>query len=178
LCIPSAEEQRKNAIQLLRAIYRNTAKVLVLDKSIQQVSDDTEAENLLWTITSLSWMQRLWTYQESFSAKVVIFQLNDSTFALDQDFPSSMLPKPLQVVHTGLVQHLNNIRPAKDLEVTTQTNLGEVAAALNWRSTSKAGDETLAIAALFNVDTVQKAIRITCLSVPRFTFMLRTTIEA
>jgi len=153
LCIPSDEIRRKKSIGMLRAIYKNAKKVLVLDQSIQQCPDNIRAEELLWTITSSAWMQRLWTYQESYLAKIVIFQLSNSIFILDQEFPNSMLLKPVQVVQTGLVQHLNNIRPAKDLMIPRQTNIGEVSAALNWRSTSKTGDEALAIAALFGVDS-------------------------
>ncbi|KAL8789941.1 MAG: hypothetical protein Q9195_006602 [Heterodermia aff. obscurata] len=155
LCIPSASEQRKKSIRQLRNIYRNAASVMVIDREIRRCPRDASAERLLWTIASSPWMQRLWTYQEGYLATRVLFQVQGkSLIEIDQQWPSSTLPTSAQVVRTSLIQHLNNLRPDNGLpDVERKTNLGEVASAISWRSTSKSGDEVLAIAALLNLDT-------------------------
>ena len=158
LCIPKAETQRRKSIRLLRDVYRNAKKVLVIDKVIRQCKKETNVESLLWSIISSPWMQRLWTYQESYLATTILFELADSSFlSLDQTYPMSGLPKAAQVVRTGLVQYLNSLRPDKVLTGHRKTNIGEVAMAMNWRSTSRNGDETLAIAALLDVDSDELA---------------------
>ena len=107
-------------------------------------------------------MQRLWTYQESYLAEEVVLALSDSFFALFdsfKDFPESTLPDSIQVVRSSLVPILRRLRPDFSLQDDTRTSVGEVASAVNWRTTSKAGDEVLAVAALLNLDS-QKLSRI------------------
>lgn len=159
LCIPSAPKQRSNAIGLMRAVYRQARAVVVIDKTIRQCSHDARVEDILWAVTSSPWMQRLWTFQESFLARELHFEMaNDALLPHDQDFPPSTVIPPLQVVHTAFTQHLHSIRPDKSLaKREPRTNLGEVAAALSWRSTSRRSDEVLAVAALFNVDSKELA---------------------
>ena len=156
VCIPSSPEHRRKAIGLLRNVYKNAAQVLVVDKIVQQCPKDMSAEDLAWSLLCSPWMQRLWTYQESYLAAKTVLTLSDSFFALFdsfQDFPESTLPDSIQVVRSSLVPLLRILRPDVSLQGDTQTSVGEVASAVNWRTTSKAGDEVLAIAALFNLDS-------------------------
>ena len=155
LCIPSLKEQRRKSIGLLRNIYQYALKVVVIDRVIQECPENASTERLLWSVVTSPWMQRLWTYQESYLATKVLFSTaNQSFLEMDQDLPTSDLPAPSRVVRTSLVQALNTLRPDEGLSADTrQTNIGEVASAVSWRSTSKAGDEVLAIAALLKVDT-------------------------
>ena len=155
LCIPNSSEQRRRSIGLLRDIYQRADKVVIIDRAIRECSMNASAERKLWSIVSSPWMQRLWTYQESYLANKILFEFARQEFVeVDQTFPASSLPASVRVVHTSLVQLLNSLRPDKSLsKIQRQTNLGEVASAVCWRSTSKLGDETLAIAALLGVDT-------------------------
>ena len=156
VCIPSSPEHRRKAISLLRNVYRNAAQVLVVDKTVQRCQKDMPAEDLAWSIVCSPWMQRLWTYQESYLAAKTVLALSDSFFALFdsfEDFPESTLPDSIQVVRSSLVPILRILRPDFSLQGDTQTCVGEVASAVNWRTTSKAGDEVLAIAALLNLDS-------------------------
>ncbi|RDW64596.1 hypothetical protein BP6252_10247 [Coleophoma cylindrospora] len=159
MCIPSAPKQRSSAIGLMRSVYRQARSVIVIDKTIRQCSHDSSVEDILWAVHSSSWMQRLWTFQESFLARELLFEMaNNELLPHDQDFPPSKVISPLQVIYTAFTQHLHSIRPNKGLaEREPRTNLGEVAAALSWRSTSRRSDEVLAIAALFNIDSKKLA---------------------
>ena len=67
-------------------------------------------------------------------------------------FPRALLDG-IQVVRSSLVPILRILRPDSSLQGDTRTCVGEVASAVNWRTTSKAGDEVLAIAALLNLDS-------------------------
>ena len=156
VCIPGSREHRQKSIGLLRNIYRNAAQVLVVDKTIQQCQEDIAAEDLAWSIVCSPWMQRLWTYQESYLAAKTVLALSDSFYALFdslEDFPESTLLDSIQVVRSSLVPILRILRPDSSVQGDTRTCVGEVASAVNWRTTSKAGDEVLAIAALLNLDS-------------------------
>lgn len=157
LCIPQAVEQRKKSIALLRDVYQRASSVLVIDKTISTCSsgDDTPIEDLLWAITSSSWAQRLLTYQESYLARRLhLSTANEKLVTWDLDFPYSRILSTLRILYTSFEQHLRSLRPPDTQHGTERkTNIGQVASALNWRSTSRKADETLAVAALLLVDT-------------------------
>lgn len=160
LCIPSAKSQRRIAIGLLKKVYEQATSVLFIDKAIRQTAVNAPVEDLLWNIASSPWVQRLWTYQESYLAREVVFELADNHFfRLHDDYaPSEILLPPLQIVRTSLAAHLNILRPDPTIvRSERKTNIGEVATAISWRSTSKPGDEVLAIAALLSVDSAELA---------------------
>ena len=158
LCVPSLSKHRRKSIGLLRNVYRNASKVLVVDKMIRQCSADTSAEELAWSIISSPWMQRLWTYQESYLANNVVFELSGDSFLDIADFPFSTLPDSVQVVVSSLMPNVRILRPDLGLHGDRRTNIGEVSSALNWRTTSKMEDEVLAIAALLNVSSEALAV--------------------
>ncbi|OJD31471.1 het domain protein [Diplodia corticola] len=160
LCIPEANKQRKASIALLRDVYQQAASVLVIDKTITTcpLGNGALPEDFLWAIVSSAWAQRLWTYQESYLARQVQFCMTDSTIITwDQKLPPSRSISTLTVIHTSLDQHLRRLRPPieqrREKIAQRKTNIGEVATAINWRSTSRVSDETLAVAALLLLDT-------------------------
>jgi hypothetical protein len=117
-----------------------------------QCRADSSAEELLLELASSAWMQRLWTYQESFLATSIIVQLQDSFLELTwSTLPRSALPATVQVVWTSFYPLVSSLRPDQRQEMTRTANLGQVLTALNWRTTSKRGDETLTVAALLDV---------------------------
>lgn len=153
LCIPDTRPYRKKSVAQLRNVYINATKVIVIDMAMGQCRADSSAEELLWVLASSAWMQRLWTYQESFLATSIVVQLQDSFLELNSStLPRSTLPATVQVVWISLYSLVVSLRPDQRQEMARKTNLGEVLTALNWRTTSKRGDETLAVAALLDVD--------------------------
>ena len=134
-------------------MYTSATRVLVIDKTIGQCRSDSTAEDMLWAVVSSPWMQRLWTYQESFLATDVVVQFSDSLLELDlSTLPRSTLPATVQVVWTSLSFLIAGLRSDQSQQTGRKTNLGEVLTAVNWRSTSKHGDETHAVAALLDRD--------------------------
>jgi hypothetical protein len=153
LCIPKTRPYRDKSIGQLRNVYINAAKVIVIDRTMGQCRADSSPEELLWELASSAWMQRLWTYQECFLATSIVVQLQDSFLELNlSTLPRSTLPATVQVVWTSLCSLVASLRPDQHQEMTRKTNLGEVLAALNWRTTSRRGDETLTGANLLNID--------------------------
>ena len=72
LCIPSLKEQRRKSIGLLKNIYQYALKVMIIDRAIPNCPENAPAERLLCSIISSPWMQRLWTYQESYLATKIV----------------------------------------------------------------------------------------------------------
>ena len=66
--------------------------------------------------------------------------------------PRSTLPATVQVVWTSLSFLIADLRPDQSQQTGRKVNLGEVLTAVNWRATSKRGDETHAVAALLDID--------------------------
>lgn len=166
LCIPKAEEQRRLSIARLRDVYQNAAGVLVVDQTILNcvLDKDTPIEDLLWAITSSAWAQRLWTYQECYLADEVHFAIAGGKFVTwKRDFEASRNIPTLRILYASFEQHLRHLRPRlgpEDASIAQENRaatIAEVATALNWRSTSRLSDETLAIAALLRVDTLPLA---------------------
>jgi hypothetical protein len=153
LCVPDSKLHRQKSIRQLRNVYTNATKVLVIDKTISQCRSGSTAEDLLWAVVSSPWMQRLWTYQESFLATNIVVQFSDSLLELDlSTLPRSTLLATVQVVWTSLSFLIAGLRPDQSQQTGRKTNLGEVLTAVNWRSTSRRGDETHAVAALLDID--------------------------
>lgn len=153
LCIPDTRLYRKKSIGQLRNVYINASKVIAIDRALGQCRADSSAKELLWELVSSAWMQRLWTYQESFLATSIAVQLQDSFLDFKcSTLPRSTIPATVQVVWTSLYSLVSSLRPDQLQEMARKTKLGEVLTALNWRTTSTHGDETLAVAALLDVD--------------------------
>ena len=153
LCVPYASPYRYMAIRQLRQVYSRAAKVVVVDKCMTKCHSGEAAENVLWSIVSSSWMQRLWTYQEAFLPEHINILFEDSLFPLEPSkLPRSTLPPIIQVVWRNLFDRVASVRPNKMQQMAHKTNIGEVLAAMNWRTTSRRSDETLAAAALLDID--------------------------
>lgn len=154
LCVPYASPYRYLAIRQLRKVYSRATRAVVIDKSMTQCQSGDAAENILWSIVSSSWMQRLWTYQEAFLPEHMDILFDDSLFTLEpSELPRSALPPVIQVVWTNLFDHVASVRPNLTQRIMgRKTNLGEVLTAINWRTTSRRSGETLAAAALLSID--------------------------
>ncbi|KAF9463933.1 hypothetical protein BDZ94DRAFT_1235800 [Collybia nuda] len=155
LCIPGQEDLRRQAIGLMGTTYRDATAVLVIDDGIRTCSFDAlEEERLLRVLTSV-WMQRMWTLQEAMLARKLIFEFSDKLVALEDLIPSR--ENLWDAVKTQLAAEVFRLSKHQLYSPHDRTafNIGDVARSLQWRSTSKAEDETLAISSLLNVDAME-----------------------
>ena len=164
VCIPAAEKQRKKAIAILRSTYLNAAIVVVIDRCIRQCSMHTSSgtlrsEAILWAIVSSAWMQRLWTYQESYLAGGLIFEFSDGFWEYTEALPQPSLPKSVSPLWSCLASVVRTLRPRQSTDQVDGINLGALAYAVNWRTTSRISDELLAVAAVMNIDPTKMMAR-------------------
>ena len=151
LCIPTGKASRKKSIAMMKNIYRNADKVLVIDQTVRRCSKSASLEEISWAILASSWMQRAWTFQEGYLARSLIFETLDGFYALPEE-PEISSTSCIRLIQSGFQMILQNLRPKKGSALSASANFGIVSWALNWRSTSKAEDELPAIAPLVNVD--------------------------
>lgn len=162
LCIPNSNVYRKKAIGLMRQVYEDAEQVLVIDKALADLALKTaKRDEILWALQSSSWVRRLWTFQEGYLGRKVSCQVADHEFVeikTDteyEDMEQHKLFLARNVVYWHLSSRLADFRGARpDLD---QITIGTVMRAVGWRSTSKRGDETLAIAGLFKLDATKLA---------------------
>ncbi|PCH44756.1 hypothetical protein WOLCODRAFT_154797 [Wolfiporia cocos MD-104 SS10] len=154
LCVPAHAEARKRAIGMMAQIYRDAEAVLVLDSGIRSCSAYAPLEEMLLAVVTSAWMQRVWTLQEGMLAQELVFQFKEALVpyrALLQDAYVGILP-----TYVGLMIDLFRIRKLRqtaEIERLSGTiALGHLIVCLQWRTTSRPEDETLAIAGLLGVD--------------------------
>jgi hypothetical protein len=145
LCIPRKHGLKMQSIRLMEQIYRNAAKVLVLDRDIMKVDFTAISyERLLLEIACSDWNSRLWTLQEAFLAKKVSIAFQH------------------QVVDASTVRLLYINAPMTCLLITLQRQIGwlvgnvrtfgEVVRELGGRQSSEPSDEPLVLATLMGLD--------------------------
>ncbi|KAH8879175.1 hypothetical protein GQ53DRAFT_775181 [Thozetella sp. PMI_491] len=89
ICVPStggragAHDVRSEALVRMEQAYQASDKVLVLDANLQEVSLDSDPEELLARIRYSRWNRRLWTSQEGALPKQVYFQLAGGTVTVE-----------------------------------------------------------------------------------------------
>ena len=157
VCVPTAQKQRRKAISSLRSVYRNATIVMVIDRHIRECSmfaksGTIQSEAILWAIVSSAWMQRLWTYQESYLAKRLAFEFSDGIWEYQEPLPRPPLPLPVSELWSCLAAFVRTLRPRQRTEELRGITLGALAYSVNWRTTSRAGDEALAVAAVLDID--------------------------
>ncbi|KAF9262441.1 hypothetical protein L218DRAFT_867422, partial [Marasmius fiardii PR-910] len=156
LCVPEDKSLRKQAILLMAKTYQHAEAVVVFDKSIHKLcSSSSPVESNFLRVLSSGWMQRVWTLQEALLAKKLYFEFSDGLFPGDQllgDEASSSLFERINPLTAYLpASSLRYIlKPPK--EVDSLYNTSKVIGMLQYRTTSKPEDETLAIAGLLNID--------------------------
>lgn len=150
ICVPKAELARKKAIGMMARTYQDAEAVLVLDSSLQLMNSTESLGAKLLAVLTSGWMRRLWTLQEGVLAKQLYIQFADTHKALGDLIPpiSDMLLQPYQ---TDLAAEL--FRLMKRSGYGTYT-IGDVARSLRWRDTTRATDETLAIASLLGIQVL------------------------
>ncbi|KAK6507949.1 hypothetical protein TWF481_006368 [Arthrobotrys musiformis] len=154
LCIPNDPSVRKKAIGMMARTYTEAAAVLVLDSALLSIPSTLPREELAVQILLCGWMKRLWTLQEAVLAKKLFFLCSDGV-AIQL---SHVLPEPesmpLYPAQNDIAAELFRLMKWRGWNTYT---IGDVARALRWRATSRASDETLAIASLLDKDPASLA---------------------
>ncbi|KIJ35685.1 hypothetical protein M422DRAFT_262094 [Sphaerobolus stellatus SS14] len=124
------------------------------------------AEEKLLRIISSSWMQRLWSVQETLLARRLVFEFADDLMPLEDLIPTGKdLLDPLMAHLASEVFWLT--KHGSDF------GIGDIVKALRWRTTSRASDETLAISGLLNVDAMELVNLPAELRMPTFLMRVR-----
>jgi hypothetical protein len=74
ICVPLEPLERKAAIIGLKRTYEEADKVLVLDNTLQMVTNERKSTETLMRVASSSWIRRLWTFQEGALSRSLHFQ--------------------------------------------------------------------------------------------------------
>ena len=153
MCIPGAPEARGLAISQLGQVYKNACAVLVVDDSISLVGSATSPlrKDMMLTILASDWMHRLWTFQEGLLARTLYFEMHELLFELPiPAYNTDILG--LDVILQNLVLGTWIYHTRQDSTIHELT-VGDVFNSLQWRTTSKPEDETLAVSALLGIDS-------------------------
>ncbi|KAI0694822.1 hypothetical protein C8Q76DRAFT_571748, partial [Earliella scabrosa] len=165
LCVPGARGLRKSAITLMKETYQKADKVVVFDEGIRTLCVRTTSHReILFRITTSSWMRRVWTLQEALLARELYFELSDGLLPLrdlERTFrysvelvPSSLGPifrdsfMPYECYSSTLIDMLHKSTFPEERSLSAMETVFRL---LYGRTTSKPEDETIAIAGLLGV---------------------------
>ena len=158
LCIPEAREYRKEAIAIMKSVYQNATKVVVVDRSICQQSAQQTVMSLIYIVAASSWMQRLWTYQEAYLASSILLAFSDRLVNLQELVQRALrmaaVPSAQQLL-SGLCEPLifELLSLVPQPQASQRLPISRVLDVMRSRSTSRKSDETIAVSAVLNVDT-------------------------
>ncbi|KAL3446059.1 hypothetical protein BJX65DRAFT_279975 [Aspergillus insuetus] len=164
LCLPLRPKiWRKIAMRDMRQCYANASIVLVLDKHLQESSSQALATELLLRIAISDWRFRVWTLQEGFFAKRLMFQFLETAIdgaALWGDYLGTARANPRDAIAVFIALH---VAPALGLELYEPGKRGKhqtgeglsiatLTSSLRGRAISKPEDEPLCAASLLRQD--------------------------
>jgi hypothetical protein len=78
ICVPTTN--KIPALEAMLQTYQNADTVLVLDASLDCVSEQVSPQEMLLRIRTSPWMQRLWTLQEAWVANDLAFQFLEAAY--------------------------------------------------------------------------------------------------
>ncbi|MCJ1411140.1 hypothetical protein MMC19_005228 [Ptychographa xylographoides] len=153
LSVPIKSEYKRNAILGLRDIYRKAAKVLVLDRHLQQVG--THWLEMRVQVLCSEWMKRLWTLQEGRLASDLYIQFRYQAVPVSQ-LLTQEVPDDIQFdseVFGTLYQRLGRIFQAHFAEQGDRSQrFVALVQDLAHRSVTVASDEAICIATLLGLN--------------------------
>ncbi|KAJ4144433.1 hypothetical protein LMH87_003315 [Akanthomyces muscarius] len=149
LCVPKTDRERKTAIELMARTYSQAAAVLVLDDGLQRCPAAAPPGVKVLRVLTSGWMRRLWTLQEATLSRALYLAFADATLV-----PLAELIPPGSIIltrshHADLAKELFRLTK---LSAFQEYSIGDVARSLQWRTTNRSSDETLAIASLLGAD--------------------------
>lgn len=149
LCVPKTDRERKMAIELMARTYSQAAAVLVLDDGLQRCPAAAPPGVKVLRVLTSGWMRRLWTLQEATLSRALYLAFADATLV-----PLAELIPPDSIIltrshHADLAKELFRLTK---LSAFQEYSIGDVARSLQWRTTNRSSDETLAIASLLGAD--------------------------
>ncbi|GAM33927.1 hypothetical protein TCE0_013f01183 [Talaromyces pinophilus] len=86
LCVPVRKAHdvfRKKCIVAMRNIYQQAAAVLVLDAGIQKIPVSAPLADQSMALYESGWVRRLWTFQEGFLARQLLFCVQDASIHVE-----------------------------------------------------------------------------------------------
>lgn len=81
LAIPvrkSSKTERRKAIQKIHEIYTNAKFTIVVDNDLNKTSAGSKYQDIAMKILASAWMRRLWTLQEAYLSKKLLFAFADN----------------------------------------------------------------------------------------------------
>ncbi|KAF7507932.1 hypothetical protein GJ744_009966 [Endocarpon pusillum] len=155
------KELRKRAIRRIHDIYTKARYTVVIDNGLIQMKPSTY-EGTAMKILASGWMRRLWTLQEAYLSKRLLFAFKDQHLK-NLDELEEMYPKAndslTSNIPTAARNYFHNMlgpdRSARINELSSASGYGLLASvwrAAQWRTTSHSEHETLALATLLNVE--------------------------
>lgn len=159
LCVPVHQqdvELRKKAIRDMRKVYGNASRVLALDSTLLSVPKDAPVLELFIRLKLSSWMRRLWTFQEAIMPSEVHIQFSDGVRTLS-NIAVSIEQEMLQTrknLYTRYIQLTKTFFSPflSGLEGNASQKFISMWKQMQWRSTSRAADETICLATTLGLD--------------------------
>lgn len=166
LAIPVHEtnaKERRMAIKKMHEIYIHADYTIVLDNGLMAVNAGGNYEDTAMRILSSRWMRRLWTLQEAYLSDNLYFNFNDTLIELGQ--LERLFRKASDVLESRVAMaartYFHNLMGPQRLargglprvSGATPELVASVWKVVQWRTTSHAEHETLALATLLQVDT-------------------------
>jgi hypothetical protein len=160
------DEQRK-AIQKMHKMYNLATYTIVLDAGLMTQGRGSSYAETAMKITTCYWITRLWTLQEAYLSKRLLFNFADALVDMDDlermykvnlVSPISLLARSYHLALLGRERDrmLRGRETERKDEVggpLSSTFLTSLWNALQWRTTSHAQHETLALAIMLRINT-------------------------
>lgn len=173
LAIPvdkSSKDLRKKAIGMMHDIYMGAKYTIVLDAGLMSMDRGEGYTQPAMRITLSRWMTRLWTLQEAVLSKNLYFNFSDQVYSLsrlenlfegENDPLHSCVAFVSRTYYHGILQRESRRMHGPDSTLkdrkTDQKFMSAVWKAVQWRTTTHAQHEILALATLFNVNNTEFA---------------------
>jgi hypothetical protein len=176
LCVPAANQypdSRSQAISRIAKIFHNAEKVLVLDATLLHTSlKNTSSVELCIRILASDWMRRLWTLEEAMLAcydtsEKLVFRFRDGDINLKQ-LIDKLDKENCPYARSAMFALQKNLtlsdgsdgalfRPWYPEVDSIVPKFAQLAKAIEYRSVSKPGDETVCMASILRPDSPQVA---------------------
>ncbi|KAK7999041.1 hypothetical protein PG991_014716 [Apiospora marii] len=153
---------RRTAVIQIGHVFNKATQSIVIDRGLCDIDASERTAGMTMRILTSGWMRRLWTLQEAYLSRglKIMFKQEDDDFGgiLDFDDTLSSMRDTTQLLRQMLMHNTMGFERASiklSTNAETQTRGSSMIAdawrAVRWRATSKAEDETLALATLLSL---------------------------